>query len=117
MGYAFPAALGASLARKGSPVVSIVGDGDFMMTVQDLETMVRENVKASVVIVNDNSYKVLYLRQVIQLGGRVYETLLGNPDFKSLAEAFGVKYVRVDDDSAITKAVDAIVSGDKPLLV
>lgn len=117
MGYAFPAALGASFAQKGSPVVSIVGDGDFMMTVQDLETMVRENVKASVVVVNDNSFKVLYLRQAIQLGGRVYETLLGNPDFEKLAEAFGVRYVRVEDDASIPKAVSTIASSGEPTLV
>lgn len=107
MSYAFPAALGAKLASPGDPVVSVVGDGDFMMTVQDLETAVREGIPVKVVVVNDNSYKVLYLKQILQYGGRVYETLLGNPDFSKLAEAFGVAYIRVDSDSEAARAAEA----------
>ncbi len=107
MSYAFPAALGAKLARRGAPVVSVVGDGDFMMTVQDLETAVRENAPVKVVVVNDNSYKVLYLKQVIQYQGRVYETLLGNPDFSLLAKAFGVDYVKVEKPDDVEAGIRA----------
>ncbi len=118
MSYAFPAALGAKLAKPGEPVVSVVGDGDFMMTVQDLETAVREGIPVKVVIVNDNSYKVLYLKQILQYGGRVYETLLGNPDFSKLAEAFGVGYIRVDSDSEAANAAAAAANpGGSPLIV
>ncbi|MEB2837264.1 MAG: thiamine pyrophosphate-binding protein [Desulfurococcales archaeon] len=118
MSYAFPAAIGAALARpEGAPVVSIVGDGDFLMTVQDLETLRREGVKAGIVVVNDNCYKVLYLRQVIQLGGRVYETLLGNPDFQKLAEAFDIPFIRVESDSDIPRAVEALARQETPILV
>lgn len=116
MGYAFPAAIGAALAG-GERVVAVVGDGDFMMTVQDLETLKREGVKAGVVVVNDNSYKVLYLRQILQLGGRVYETLLGNPDFELLAKAFDLEFVRVSSDSDIGRAVERLASGDSQVLV
>ncbi|MCE4627960.1 MAG: thiamine pyrophosphate-binding protein [Desulfurococcales archaeon] len=117
MGYAYPAALGASLARRDTPVVSVVGDGDFLMTVQDLETAVREGAPVKVVVVNDNSYKVLYLRQVIQKGGRVYETLLGNPDFVELAKSFGVRAMRVESDSDTPKAIDMILGSEGPVLV
>ena len=117
MGYAYPAALGASLARRDVPVVSVVGDGDFLMTVQDLETAVREGAPVKVVVVNDNSYKVLYLRQVIQKGGRVYETLLGNPDFVELAKSFGVRAMRVESDSDAPKAIDMILGSEGPVLV
>ncbi len=118
MSYAFPATLGAKLARPGDPVVSVVGDGDFMMTVQDLETAVREGIPVKVVVVNDNSYKVLYLKQVLQYGGRVYETLLGNPDFSRLAEAFGVGYIRVESDSDAARAAEAATNpGGSPLIV
>lgn len=118
MSYAFPAALGAKLARPDYPVVAVVGDGDFMMTVQDLETAVREGIPVKVVLVNDNSYKVLYLKQIIQYGGRVYETLLGNPDFSKLAEAFGAKYLRVESDSDASRAAEAAAEpGGAPLIV
>ena len=118
MSYAFPASLGAKLARPGDPVVAVVGDGDFMMTVQDLETAVREGIPVSVVLVNDNAYKVLYLKQVIQYRGRVYETLLGNPDFSKLAEAFGAGYIRVENEGDVEAGVRAALNpGGRPVIV
>ncbi len=115
MGYAFPAAMGAKLAKPGSEVVAVVGDGELMMTVQDMETLVRERIPVKIVVVNDNSYRVLYLRQVLQKQGRIYETLLGNPDFIKLAESFGIKAVRVDGDD-YSEALNSIKSRD-PVLV
>ncbi len=117
MGYALPAGMGAAQAYPERPVVTVVGDGDFMMTVQDLETIAREQIPVRIVLVNDNSYKVLYLRQTIQLQGRVYETLLGNPDFQRLAESFNIPYIMVRDDSTVKEAVHAITSQRGPLLV
>ncbi|MGC9149431.1 MAG: thiamine pyrophosphate-binding protein [Sulfolobales archaeon] len=64
MGFAFPAALGAKLAAPERDVYAVVGDGEFMMTIQDLETAVRENIPVKIIIVNDNSYRVLYARQL-----------------------------------------------------
>ncbi|GBF09986.1 putative acetolactate synthase, partial [Aeropyrum pernix] len=95
MGYALPAVIGSSKALPGGYHLCVAGDGELMMTVQDIETIVREGLDVKIVLVNDDSYKVLYLRQVLQKGGRVYETLLSNPDFSRLAEAFGVRYASV----------------------
>lgn len=117
MSYAFPAAIGAAQATTNRPVIAVVGDGDFMMTVQDLETVVREKIPVKIIVVNDNSYKVLYLRQTIQLGGRIYETLLGNPDFMKLAEAFGIKGIRVENNNMIASTIEEILRSDDPLLV
>ncbi len=115
MAYALPASLGASLALN-QPVDLIVGDGDLMMTVQDLETLVREQAKVRIHLVNDNAYKVLYLRQRIQLGGRVYETLLGNPDFQKLAEAFQIPYIRVEPGRE-AEAAEKASTMEGPVLV
>lgn len=118
MSYAFPASLGAKLARPGYSVVAVVGDGEFMMTVQDLETAVREGIPVKVILVNDNSYKVLYLKQIMQYGGRVYETLVSNPDFSKLAEAFGARYLKVESDSESPRAAEAAAEpGGNPLIV
>ncbi len=95
--------------------MEVVGDGELMMTVQDMETLVRERIPVKIVVVNDNSYRVLYLRQVLQKQGRIYETLLGNPDFIKLAESFGIKAVRVDGDD-YSEALNSIKSRD-PVLV
>ncbi|MCE4618716.1 MAG: thiamine pyrophosphate-binding protein [Desulfurococcales archaeon] len=117
MGYAFPAALGAKLARPESDVIAVVGDGEFMMTVQDLETAVRERIPVKVVVVNDNSYRVLLLRQRLQKGGRIYGTLHSNPSFEALARVFGAEGVTVSGDDDIDEALKAMLDSDKPFVV
>ena len=117
MSYAFPAALGAKLGKPEAEVVSVVGDGDFMMTVQDLETIKREGIPVKTIIVNDDSYRVLYLRQRIQKQGRIYETLLTNPDFIKLAQAFGVKALKARDDATALQVAEKLVEANEPMLV
>jgi acetolactate synthase-1/2/3 large subunit len=117
MSYALPAALGAKLARPESEVVAVVGDGDLMMTVQDLETAVRERIGVKVVVVNDYSYRVLYLRQVLQKQGRIHGTLLGNPDFVKLAESMGMEAFRVERDSDIRDGVRFLAESQGPALL
>lgn len=117
MGYAFPAAIGAKLALPDHEVIAVVGDGEFMMTVEELETAVRENIPVKVVVVNDMSYRVLLLRQKIQKRGRIIGTLLGNPSFEALAKAFGADGTTVTDDNEIDKAIDEMLKSDKPYIV
>ncbi|HKW04732.1 MAG TPA: thiamine pyrophosphate-binding protein, partial [Nitrososphaerales archaeon] len=71
MGYAFPAALGAKATFPNRMVVAVLGDGEFLMSLPDLETAARENLSIKIIVVNDNSYRVLYMRQKIQKMGRV----------------------------------------------
>jgi acetolactate synthase-1/2/3 large subunit len=118
MGFVFPAALSAKMAFPGREVVSVMGDGEFMMTMQDLETAVRERIGAKIIIVNDNSYRVLLMRQKIQKMGRVFGTVHTNPDFAKVAEAFGAEGMVVDSDAKIQQGVDFVTKrSDVPLLV
>jgi acetolactate synthase-1/2/3 large subunit len=117
MGYAFPAEIGAKISNMNDVVITILGDGDFMMTVQDLETLKREKIPLKIIIVNDNSYRVLYLRQVVQKQGRIYETLLSNPDFVALANSFGIEGIRVDNDDKIDEAINKLLNSKESYLV
>lgn len=117
MGYAFPAALGAKLALPDHEVIAVVGDGEFMMTVQDLETAVREDIPVKVVIVNDMAYRVLLLRQMVQKGGRIMGTILRNPSFEELAKAFKAEGVTIDCDDEIDYAIREMLKSDKPYVV
>jgi acetolactate synthase-1/2/3 large subunit len=116
MGFGFPAALGAKLVYPERQVVAIQGDGDFMMTVQDLETAVRERIGVKVVILNDGMYRVLDVRQRLQFAGRIYGTRHGNPDFVKLAEAFGAEGLRVERPSEVDAAVERILAAPGPLV-
>lgn len=117
MGYAFPAALGAKLALPDHEVIAVVGDGDFMMAIQDLETAVRERIPVKVIVVNDNSYRVLLMRQRIQKRGRILGTLLNNPSFEMLAKIFGGDGATITRDSDIEHVVNEMLSSDKPYVV
>ena len=117
MGFAFPAALAAKIANPKHEVIAVVGDGEFMMTIQDIETAFREKIPVKVVIVNDNSYRVLYYRQKLQKKGRLIGTLLTNPNFKMLAESFGVEGRTLNNNSEIDDAIDEMLKSDKPYIL
>ena len=105
MGFVFPAILGAKAALPEREVVGVMGDGEFLMTVQDMETAVREKIAAKVVIVNDCSYRVLLMRQKLQKMGRVFGTTHSNPDFVELADSFGADAISVDSEEKVPMAV------------
>ena len=118
MGFGFPAALAAKVAYPDREVVAVLGDGEFLMTLQDMETAVRERIGVKIVVVNDNSYRVLLMRQKIQKMGRVFGTTHSNPDFVRMAEAFGAMGVAVDSDQRIEEAVRfAAKRSELPLVV
>ncbi len=116
MGFGFPAALGAKLVYPERTVVAVLGDGDFMMTMQDLETAVREGIGIKVVVLNDGMYRVLDVRQRMQFEGRVYGTRHGNPDFARLAESFGAKGVRIERLSDLEPGVGRLLAAEGPVV-
>jgi thiamine pyrophosphate-dependent acetolactate synthase large subunit-like protein len=94
LGYAFPAALGASLAGTG-PTVSISGDGGFLFACGELATMAQERLPFTAVIVDDGGYGMLRYDQ--QLGGaEPFGVDLDTPDFEALAKSFGLPAETVD---------------------
>ncbi len=110
MGFAFPAALGAKVVQPEREVIAVLGDGEFLMTLQDLETAVREKIAAKVIVVNDSSYRVLLMRQKMQKMGRVFGTVHTNPDMVKLGEAFGVTSLVVADNTQVEGAIDFILA-------
>jgi len=91
MGFGLPAAMAAAIHKPGVPIIAVLGDGETMTTIQDLETLVREKLPVKIFIVNDNAYRVLEIKQRMNYQGRVIGTKHDNPDFLKLAEAFGMK--------------------------
>lgn len=116
MGFGFPASLAAKLVYPEREVVAILGDGDFMMTLQDLETAVREKIGVKMFIMNDNSYRVLFLSQIMAIG-EGFGTEHLNPDFIKLAEAFGVKGYRIGKNEDAEKTLREILMEKGPCLI
>lgn len=94
MGFGLAGALAAKTIYPEREGVAILGDGEFMMTLQDMETAVREKLNVKIVILNDNSYRVLRVSQVLD-GLEPFGTEHTNPDFVKLAEVFGFRGFRV----------------------
>ena len=110
MGFGFPAALGAKVARPDVPVVDIAGDGSFIMTEQDLATSVNEQIPVVVVILNNSVLGMVAQWQRLFYNRRYSGIdLKGIPDFVKLADAYGVNGVRVHSltefSAAVTKAL------------
>ena len=86
LGWAFPAALGAAVALPGQPVVSVSGDGGFLMTAQELATAVRYKLPVIAIVHNDSTYGAI--KNIQQRVHRRYlDVELNNPDFLALAAA------------------------------
>jgi acetolactate synthase-1/2/3 large subunit len=118
MGFVFPAILGAKLSFPQREVVGVMGDGEFMMTVQDMETAVRERIGVKIVVVNDSSYRVLLMRQKLQKMGRVFGTVHTNPDVVKLAESFGAQAQSIHSEERIGDAVAFLAArSDLPRIV
>jgi len=115
MGFGFPAALGAKMAKPEVPVVDIAGDGSFQMTENSLATSVEEGIPVTVIVLNNKMLGMVAQWQRFFYKGRYSSVYLGrNPDFVKLAEAYGAAGVRVSTfpelESAVTKALDSPVT-------
>jgi acetolactate synthase-1/2/3 large subunit len=110
MGFGLAAAMAAKAVYPDRTVVAVLGDGDFMMTVQDLETAVREGLNIKVFILNDFRYRILNFRQKLQFGGRIIGTEHNNPDFAQLARCFGAAGYRLDSSERVDQVLDAALT-------
>jgi acetolactate synthase-1/2/3 large subunit len=116
LGYAVPAAIGAQVARPGRPVASVVGDGGFMFSVNELATAVKYRLPIAFVVMNDDRYGAIKWLQE-RLYGRWGEADLANPDFLALAHAFGARGERVSRVDALAGALQAAFRADGPTLI
>lgn len=110
LGCALGYAMGAKLARPDQTVVACVGDGEFMLQLGDLETMVREELPAVVVVFNN--FALGSQRKRLEVYGKPFGLTHGNPDFARLAELFGARGYRVDKPGQFAGAfAEALGSG------
>jgi acetolactate synthase-1/2/3 large subunit len=118
LGWGFPAAVGAAVALEGRvPVVSVSGDGGFVMTAQELATAVRYSLRVVAVVHDDSTYGAIKNAQKRDHAGRFLDVDLNNPDFVRLAEAYGVPARRADDPEALASAAREALDRDGPSLI
>ncbi len=107
MGYSIPSAIAASLANPGRRVVTIAGDGEFLMNGQELATAAQYGATPLVIVMDNQEYGTIRTHQERHYPHRVSGTQLKNPDFALMARAFGGFGIRVEHDSAVPAALEA----------
>lgn len=117
MGYGFPAGVAAKLAHPDRDVVSVSGDGGFMMTMMEMATASQYGVKTTHVLFNNSSLGTIRMNQEASFPDRVVATDLVNPDFVAVAQGFGFDAVRVTRDAAFAPQFRKALRAKKPALI
>jgi acetolactate synthase-1/2/3 large subunit len=106
MGYGVPAGIAAALREPDKQVVVVAGDGDFLMTGQELATAMRHKAKLLFIVVDNGSYGTIRAHQERRYPARVSGTDLVNPDFAALARAYGLHAETVTTTAEFAPALD-----------
>jgi len=119
MGYGYPAAVAAKSVHPDRDVICIAGDGDYLMTGQELATAVQYGINTVTVVVDNGTYGTIRMHQETHYPGaqRTIATDLKNPDFVAYAEAFGAFGVRCERTEDFPAALAAARNAGRPALV
>jgi len=118
MGYGFPAAMGVKVALPHEEVICISGDASFQMNMQELGTVAQYGIATKVAIINNGWQGMVRQWQQAFHGERYSHSDMspGMPDFVKLAEAFGVKGIRVDHPDQLEDAIQEILKHEGPVV-
>ena len=117
MGYSVPAAVGAKIVYPDRMVVSLVGDGGFLMTGQEIATAFHHGVAPIVLVFNNQMYGTIRMHQERTYPGRVSGTGLTNPDFAKFIEAFGGHGEVVSETAEFAPAFRRAVASGRPAVI
>jgi len=119
MGFGFPAAIGAAIARPGVPVIDIAGDGSIQMNIQELATAVQYKLPIIICILNNQYLGMVRQWQELFYGKRYsYSDMTLQPDFVKLAEAYGAVGMRIKDKNEVETALQkALTVKDRPVVI
>jgi acetolactate synthase-1/2/3 large subunit len=117
MGFGVPAAVGAKMGNPNEVVWAIVGDGGFQQTLQELATIVQENVAVKIGIINNGFLGMVRQWQQFFYEKRYAGTPMLSPDYLKLAEAYGIPALRVTTNDEVFPAIQAANAHDGPFLV
>ena len=120
MGFSIPGACGVAAATD-KPVIAFEGDGSFMMNIQELQTIKRNNYNIKIVLINNNGYSGVRHGQKAHFRGKSIGTDSSNgvdfPDYGEIAHAFGIKYVKVCNIDELDENIDIVFSENGPYII
>ena len=120
MGYGFPAAVGVAVSDNSKRTICVDGDGSVMMNIQELSTVAQNKLDIKLIILNNNGY-----HSIRQTQTNLFEppfigidpaSGVSFPDFKKLAEAFGIKYFALDSEKNCDEVLKQVLNCDGPCI-
>ncbi len=117
MGFALPAAMGATLGANGHPVVAIIGDGGFQMTIQEMGTIAQSQIPLKIIILNNHFLGMVRQWQQLFFEKRYSFTEMVNPDFVKISEGFGIKAKRIVEKEDISSGLQWLLESEGPTLL
>ncbi len=114
MGFGLPAAMGAAFTNPDRPVVAIVGDGGFQMTIQELGTISQYNLPVKVILLNNHYLGMVRQWQELFFESRYASTGLTNPDFCKISEGFGVPARYITRRKELEQALRELLEKEGP---
>ncbi|WP_425335365.1 biosynthetic-type acetolactate synthase large subunit [Salipaludibacillus daqingensis] len=118
MGFGFPAAIGAQLAAPDEPVIAIVGDGGFQMTLQELSVLQERGLPVKIIIVNNEALGMVRQWQEAFYDKRYSESIISvQPDFVKLADSYSIRGMRIDTQEEFLSAIPEVMAYDGPVLM
>lgn len=120
MGYGLPAALGVAVSDNSRRVVCIDGDGSVMMNIQELATIAHNNLDIKLIILNNNGYHSIRQTQTnlfkppfVGIDG---DSGVGFPDFGKLADAFGLRYFHIGNETECDEVLENAIACEGPCI-
>ncbi len=117
MGFGLPAAMGAKVGRPDRTVWLVDGDGSFQMTIQELATLVQDNIAVKMAILNNGYLGMVRQWQELFYGKRYVATPLSCPDFIKVADAYCIAGARVTRREDVAGAIQQAMDHDGPFLI
>lgn len=118
MGYGFPAAIGAAFAVNGEKIICLEGDGSFQMNLQELQTVVHNQLNIKIFIFNNNGYHSIRQTQTNlfkpPLVGVCKENGISFPDMEKIAYAYGIEFVKIENVDEISHKIKRILEKNGP---
>ncbi|MBK5502186.1 sulfoacetaldehyde acetyltransferase [Peribacillus sp. TH14] len=116
-GFAYPSSLGAKLAEPNTPVLAIVGDGAWGMSLHEVSTAVEENIPVIACVFNNNAWCAEKKNQVDFYNNRFVGADIQNPDFAEVARSMGAVGIRVEKPEELGPVIEAAIKSNKPTVI
>lgn len=117
MGFGLPAAIGAKVALPNTEVITVLGDGGFQMTIQELGTIMQSNIAVKILVLNNNFLGMVRQWQQLFFDRRYSFTEMKNPDFITIAKGYGIKGKKVTERKDLNEALKEMYEAKEAYLL